>query len=162
MSAGTLIVHGPTGNMNGALDYDGTFTMTGGLLIAAGSARMAQAPDTSSTQYVVMHTFDSQQTAGTLVHLGTKDGENVLTFAPNKAYQSIVFSSPELENGATYLVFSGGSSTGTATDGLYAEGSYQAGAQVASLTLDGIVTGGDPRGSFPGRPGGRMRPPGGG
>jgi hypothetical protein len=162
MTAGVLIVHGPTGEMNSALDYDGTFTMTGGFLVAAGSARMAQAPDTSSTQYVVMHTFASRQTAGTLVHLEAQDGEPLFTFAPNKAYQSIVFSSPELEHGATYLVFSGGSSTGTATDGLYTEGSYKDGAQVASLTLESIVTGGDPHGSFRGRPGGRMRPPGGG
>jgi len=163
MTQGTLIVHGPTGNMNGALDYNGTFTMTGGFLVAAGSAGMAQAPDTSSTQYVVMHTFSSPQAAGTLVHLETQSGENVLTFAPNKTYQSVVFSSPELEYGATYHVFSGGKSTGTVTDGLYSGGTYAAGARETSLTLSSIVTGGDPRGGgFRGMPGGRQRPPGGG
>lgn len=158
MTQGALIVHGPTGNMNGALDYNGSFRITGGLLVAAGSAGMAQAPDTSSTQYVVMHTFPSQQAAGTLVHLETQDGEDVLTFAPNKTYQSVVFSSPELENGATYLLFSGGRSTGTVTDGLYTRGAYAAGQQVTSLTLSSIVTGANPWG---GGPGGQM-PPGGG
>ena len=84
-------------------------------------------------------------------------------FTPNKTYQSVVFPSPELEYGATYFVFSGGNSTGTATDGLCAEGSYQAGAQETSLTLESIVTGGDPRGGgFHGMPGGRQRPQGGG
>lgn len=163
MTQGTLIVHGPTGNMNGALDYNGTFTMTGGFLVAGGSAGMAQAPDTSSTQYVVMHTFASPQAGGTLVHLESQSGENILTFAPNKTYQSVVFSSPELENGATYLVFSGGNSTGTVTDGLYSGGTYTAGHQETSLTLSSIVTGGDPRGGgFRGGPpgGGRTRPGG--
>jgi hypothetical protein len=159
MTQGVLIVHGPTGNMNGALDYDGGFAMTGGFLVAAGSAGMAQAPDTSSTQYVVAHTFASPQAAGTLVHLETKGGESLLTFAPTKVYQSVVFSSPELQNGATYLLFSGGSSTGTPTDGLYSGGTYTGGKQEASLTLTSIVTGAR-EGGFPGGPGGRGRPGG--
>ena len=37
-TGGTVIVHGPTEYMNGALDYDGGFKLTGGLLVAAGSA----------------------------------------------------------------------------------------------------------------------------
>jgi hypothetical protein len=90
---------------------------------------------------------------GTVVHLETQGGANVLTFAPNKTYQSVVFSSPMLENGATYPVFSGGKSTGTATDGLYSGGSYTAGHQETSLTLLRIVTGGNPRGGgFRGAP----------
>lgn len=37
-------VCGPTGNGNGALDYDGSCEITGGILVAAGSAGMAEAP----------------------------------------------------------------------------------------------------------------------
>lgn len=33
MTAGTLIVNGPTDDGNGALDYDGTFTMDGGIFL---------------------------------------------------------------------------------------------------------------------------------
>jgi len=163
MAAGVLLIHGPTGNMNGALDCDGFFTMTGGFLVAAGSAGMAQAPDDSSTQYVMAHTFAAPQRAGTLFHIETRDGENVLTFTPAKTYQSVVFSAPELELGETYLVYSGGSSNGVLTDGLYSGGTYRGGTQEASLTLASIVTGANPRGGgFRGAPGGgRMRPPGG-
>ncbi|MFN2132576.1 MAG: carbohydrate-binding domain-containing protein, partial [Anaerolineae bacterium] len=92
----------------------------------------------------------------------TAEDQELLTFAPSKAYQSIVFSSPELGNGANLVVYAGGRSTGTVTDGLYAGGTYTAGTQVTSLTITSIVTGGGATmGGFPGGPGG-MRSPGGG
>jgi hypothetical protein len=171
MTGGVVIVNGPTANNNGALDYTGAFNVTGGFLVAAGSSGMAQAPSASSTQYSVMHTFPSPQAAGTIVHLETEDGEDILTFVPTKAYQSIVLSSPKLNNGSTYVVYSGGSSTGTVTDGLYSGGTYTAGTQVASFTISSMVTGGGGGrgggggGQMPpsgGEGGGQMLPPGGG
>jgi hypothetical protein len=140
MSGGTVIVHGPTASFDGALDYDGSFTITGGTLIAAGSAGMAQAPGTTSTQPSVRVTFPTSQPAGTVVHIGTASGEELLTFVPTKAYQSLVVSSPDLEIGGTYLVYTGGSSTGTITDGLYSGGTYTVGTQVTSFTVAGAVT----------------------
>ena len=161
MTGGVVIVNGPTANNNGALDYAGAFNITGGFIVAVGSSGMAQAPSTSSTQYSVMHTFPSPQAAGTMVHIETKDGEEILTFVPTKAYQSVLLSSPELKNGSTYMVYSGGSSTGTVTDGLYSDGTYTAGTQVTSLTISSMVTGAG-SGGFPGGPGGNMPGPGGG
>jgi hypothetical protein len=148
MTGGIVLVNGPTANNNGALDHV-TFKITGGFLAATGSAGMAQAPSTSSTQYSLMHNFSTVQAAGTLVHIATSDGKEMVTFGPTKTYQSFVISSPELQNGATYVVYSGGRSTGVATDSLYAGGKYTAGAQVASYTLTSVVTGagmGGPRG----------------
>jgi hypothetical protein len=157
MTGGVVIVNGPTFHGNGPLDYYGAFEITGGFLVAVGSSGMAQAPSTSSTQYSVMHTFPSPQAAGTMIHIETKDGEEILTFVPTKAYQSVVLSSPKLKNGSTYKVYSGGSSTGTVTDGLYSGGTYTVGAQVTSFTISSMVTGaGSPRGGFFG--GGRRRP----
>lgn len=140
MTGGRVIVNGPTNSGNGALDYNGAFKMTGGFLVAAGSAGMAQAPDTSSTRYSVMVTYSSVQAAGTMVHIESADGEDILTFAPAKAYQSVVVCSPDLKEGSTYGVYSGGSSTGTVADGLYAGGTYTAGTQVTGVTISGIVS----------------------
>jgi len=85
MSAGTVIVHGPTQDMNAAIDYDGTFVISGGFLVAAGSAGMAQAPSNSSTQRSVKITYSQAKAAGTLVHIQkTSDSANILTFAPAK------------------------------------------------------------------------------
>jgi hypothetical protein len=162
MTDGTVIVTGPTNNGNGAIDYNGTFNMTGGYLLAVGSSGMAQAPSASSTQYAVLYNFDTQQAAGTLVHIESADGTEVLTFTPTKTYQSVVLSSPELANGTTYAVYTGGSSSGTSTDGLYSGGAYSAGTQTASFTISSVITsvgavgGGGPGGGGPG--GGGPRP----
>jgi hypothetical protein len=154
MTGGVVIINGPTANDNGALDHV-AFKMTGGFLVAVGSSGMAQAPDTSSTQYSVKLNLTSSQPANTLVHLETKDGTDVLTFRPTKAYQSVVLSSPGLKNGASYVVYSGGNSTGKITDGLYSEGTYTAGTQTTSFTISSIVTSiGSSMGGFPGGAGG--------
>lgn len=154
ITGGALLVNGPTSSGNGALDYDGTFAMSRGYLVAAGSSGMAQAPGTSSSQYSILVTIPSSQPAGTMVHIETEDGENILTFVPTKAYQSLVFSSSLLENGTTYTVYAGGSSTGTNTDGLYTGGTYTAGTQVTSFTISGIITNAGSAG--PGLQGGRV------
>lgn len=140
MSGGTVIVNGPENNGNGPLDYSGSFNLTGGYLLAVGSSGMAQAPSTSSTQYSILYNFDSIQAPGTLLHIASEDGAEVLTFMPTRSYQSMVLSSPELETGSTYLVYTGGSSTGTNTDGLYSEGTYTPGSQAASFTISSMVS----------------------
>lgn len=159
MTGGTVIINGPTRNDNGALDYFGTFEVTGGLLVAVGSSGMAEAPSASSSQYAVMVNLSSAQSAGTMIHIESQDGEEVLSFVPTKAYQSVVLCSPELANGSTYVVYAGGSSTGTVTDGLYSGGAYTPGTQVASFSISSIVTTvGSSGGAFPGgMPGGPAR-----
>ncbi|MBI3151945.1 MAG: carbohydrate-binding domain-containing protein [Chloroflexi bacterium] len=159
MTAGTVIVNGPVENMNSPLDYSSAFNLTGGYLLAVGSSGMAQAPSASSTQYSVQYGFESQQAAGTLVHIETESGEEILTFMPTKAYQSVVLSSPALANGSTYVIYSGGSSSGAAVDGLYSDGTYTAGTQIASFSISSMVTtAGTTGGGFPGGGPGGGRP----
>ena len=140
MTDGVVLISGPTENMNGALDYMGQFNISGGFLVAAGSAGMAQAPSESSAQYSLLIGFNGTAKAGTLVHIETSDGEPVLTFAPAKQYQTLVFSSPDLERGPTYDVYLGGSSGGEASDGLYQGGSYTSGTEYTSFTVSDTVT----------------------
>ena len=139
MTGGKAIVNGPTSNNNGALDYS-TCKVTGGLLLAAGSAGMAQDPGTSSTQYSILLDFGSMQQAGTLVNIQTSRGTEILSFAPSKAFQSIAFSSPNLLKGSRYDVYYGGSSTGTVIDGLYQDGVYTPGSKYTSFTVSSAVT----------------------
>ena len=135
MSGGTMIVNGPTGNDNGALDYDGTFEVTGGFLLAVGSVGMAESTSASSTQETLAFSYGSTQSAGVMIHIETESGEEILTFVPVKAYQTVVLCTPDLALGTTYEVYSGGSSTGTETDGLYSDGTYTAGTRLGSITL---------------------------
>ena len=140
MTGGTVIVNGPTVDYNGALDYDREFTMAGGTLVAVGSSGMAQTPDATSTQYTLALNLASPQPAGTLFHLEAEDGTGILTFAPIREYQSVIYSSSELKKGSTYNVYVGGSSTGSVVDGVYSGGSYTPGTRSASLTISNIVT----------------------
>ena len=93
--------------------------------------------------------------AGTLVHLQSADGEDIFTFAPSKIFQSVVFSSPVLDNGTNYVLYTGGNSTGNSVDGYYSGGAYSHGTQVASFTITSTVTrSGMTGGGFQGGPGG--------
>jgi hypothetical protein len=141
MSGGTVLIHGPTAQNNGALDYDTGFRMTGGFLVAAGSSGMAMAPGSNSTQYSLLLNVTSALPAGTLFHIQDSEGQDVLTFSPARQYQSIAFSSAKLKKGSTYSVFIGGSSSGTVTDGLYSGGAYKAGgAAYTTFTVSSVVT----------------------
>ncbi|WP_088656154.1 carbohydrate-binding domain-containing protein [Geofilum rhodophaeum] len=140
MTGGTVIVNGPTSNGDGALDYDQKFTISGGLLIAAGSSNMAQAPGTASSQPVISIAFSGTVSAGTLVHLATKEGAGVLTFAPLKNMQHLVISSPELAVGESYMLYKGGSYSGRYFRGLYTEGSYTQGTLYKEWTINSMVT----------------------
>jgi len=140
MTDGVVIVNGPTQQMNGALDYDAGFKMTGGFLVAAGSSGMAQAPGAASSQYSALVYLTATQPAGTLVHIQDSTGKDILTFAPTKVYQSIAFSSPELGKGATYDIYIGGKSSGTMTDSLYKGGTYTPGTRYTSFTISNVVT----------------------
>jgi hypothetical protein len=140
MTDGTVVVNGPTANNNAPIDYDGSFRITGGYLLAVGSSGMAQIPGASSSQNSVLITLSAAQTAGSLVHLQASDGTALATFKPSKKYQSVAFSSPDLKTGTTYSLYLGGSSTGTATDGLYSGGSYTVGTLSKSFTISSVST----------------------
>lgn len=105
VSGGTVIVNGPTNNGNGALDYAGSFRMTGGTLIAAGASGMAQSV-TPSGCYALMITWPSMLAAGTEVRLTDRSGNEVFSFAPEKSYNSIVICSPAL-SASDYVLYSG-------------------------------------------------------
>ncbi|NGZ76436.1 carbohydrate-binding domain-containing protein [Saccharibacillus alkalitolerans] len=115
MTGGTVTVYGPTNDGNGSLDYDGTFVISGGTLLAAGSAGMAQAPSDTSSQLSVAMTFADTQAAGTQVDVKDAEGRTVATVAPSKEFRAVIVSSAELKDGGTYTVSAGGSDVVTFT-----------------------------------------------
>ena len=137
MTGGTVIVHGPTANNNAAIDYDVSFKISGGFLVAAGSSGMAQAPSTSSTQRSVHLKYQSARTG--MVNI-QRSGTSLLTFVPAKSFQSLVFSAPTLTAASGYSAYKLGSSTGTLKDGLYTGGTYTPGTLSTTFTISNIVT----------------------
>lgn len=140
MSDGTVIVSGPTNNNNGALDYDQSFEQSGGFLIATGSAGMAMATSDTSSQNAMIMTYPELQKAGTLLHLEDSEGNTIATLAPEKDYQTAVISSPELANDTSYTLYSGGTASGTETNGLYSDGDYQNGTSVVEFSIANTIT----------------------
>jgi hypothetical protein len=115
--------------------------MTGGTLLAVGSIFMggSQAPDASSTQCSVSFDFASNKQANTYIHLRYSNGTQIFTFKVSKLYRSVVFCSPELKVGLSYSLYTGGSSTGPSTDGMYS-GTYNPGTLAKSFSISSIVT----------------------
>ena len=151
MTGGFVIVQGPAFQGNGPLDVNGEFEISGGFLIAAGSAGMPEIPSTSSTQNSIAMVLDSTQPGGTIIHIESMDGEEILTYESPKDYQLFVFTSPELQANTTYNVYTGGDSTGKVANGLYSGGTYTAGTQITSFTISSTVTTiGSFSGGFPG------------
>ncbi|MDD4595527.1 MAG: carbohydrate-binding domain-containing protein [Candidatus Izemoplasmatales bacterium] len=140
MSGGTVIVSGPTDSGNGPLDYDSTFTMTGGQFVAAGSSGMAQNISSSSTQYGVLIYFSSTLTS--LIRISDASGGEVITFKPEKSYQCLLVCSPNLKSGQTYSIYTGGNVTAYDTQdcGYYTNATYTIGALYSTFTIQAIAT----------------------
>lgn len=139
MSGGLVIVHGPTADMDAPIDYDGSFKMTGGTIIALGSSGMAQQPGSSSTQYSVLVKFSSVA-AGRLLNLKSSAGKDIVTIACVKTVKSLAVSSPELDKGS-YTLSAGGSYSVAANGyGLFAGGSYSGGTAVKTFSVSNMIT----------------------
>ncbi|WP_099157171.1 carbohydrate-binding domain-containing protein [Virgibacillus ndiopensis] len=140
MTDGTVIVYGPTSSGNGALDYDQSFHIEGGILVAAGSSGMAQGISDTSPQHAVMMTFAEMQKAGTTVYMEDRNGKQVFAIAPEKSYQTIIISTPDLANEQTYTLNSGGVLTGKNKDGLYEAAEYEDDSPSVEFTLSDMMT----------------------
>jgi hypothetical protein len=138
-TAGTVIVNGPIDNGNGPLDFS-TYKMTGGFLIAVGSSGMAQALTSTSTQCSVLVNFQTSYAAGTLIHVESSTGSNIVTFKTTKLFQSVVVCASSLHQGSTYNIYVGGSSTGSLKDGINTGGTYSGGTLYKTFTLSSTVT----------------------
>lgn len=120
-TGGAITIDGPTANMDGALDYDDTYDISGGSVFAAGSAGMLQTVSESSSVNCLAVIYTNTQSAGTTISIKNADGNTVAEYTPSKAYQSFVFASGDLKDSGTYTVYSGDS-------------------QLCSVTLSGTVT----------------------
>ena len=103
VSGGEIYVSGPTRGGNGALDYGTEGVITGGILIAVGSADMAENFGPSSTQGSILLPVGNQA-AGNAVSIADERGTVLASFRPEKSYQSVVISCPGLEAGESYTV----------------------------------------------------------
>lgn len=141
ISGGETYISGPTDGGNGALDFGTDATVTGGILLAAGSSAMAENFGTASTQGAILLTVGAQA-AGTAVTLTDSAGEVLPEWTPKKFFECVNVTCPALVQGGTY----------TLTVGDFSK----------TLTLDTLIYGtSGGMGGFGGKDGfGSMQPPG--
>ncbi len=136
LNGGVLVALG--GNApEGGLDCDNCqIALNGGIVIAAGGANST--PSSSSAQRVVVL---GSRPVDTVIHIEQDDGTDVLTFKVSKAYQSMIFTSPDLAANTTYIAYTSGSvSGGTNFHGLYTGATYSGGSAWATFTTNAVVT----------------------
>ena len=135
MTGGYVVVAGSVNGGNGALDYDQSFNITGGTLIAYGANGMWQNPSNSSSQYSIC--FGVTGKSGDKLVLKDSNGNEIASTEATKAYGAIVISSSDLKQGETYSLFVNGS-----------ESSSQTLTSIVTSNLSGEMNGGMPGGGM--------------
>lgn len=145
-SGGFLTIFGPTDSGNGAIDYERSYAMSGGTLIALGSIGMAQTPSTLSQPCL---SINAQAAAGDVIEV--RSGNDViLSVETPKDAQSLIFSSDKFKSGTDYDIYISDtlSVTVTANEGVSGNG---------GMGMGGMRPGGNHGpGGFGGAPGGRF------
>ncbi len=106
---GETYVSGPTSSGNGALDYDGSAAITGGIFLAAGATGMAQNFGSTSTQGAMLVNISGS--AGSTLKLTDENGKVLIEWTADKSFGCVVLSSPEIVQGKTYTVSVGSNQT---------------------------------------------------
>lgn len=107
INGGYIRVFGPENSGNSSLDFYSTLTINGGTVVAAGSAGMAESPDEGSTQNILIAYLSQNYDAGTSLVVNADDGTEIINTVPDKRYQWVCISSPEIETGKTYTISAG-------------------------------------------------------
>ena len=103
---GALRVSGPSMIMEGAIDLDGQFIVTGGELITAGSV---QTVSSNSTQPVILLSYSRQHPSGALISIRDRNGNTLLEYTSETAFSYSGLTSPNFRTGETYTLFINGS-----------------------------------------------------
>ena len=140
IDGGVVLVHGPKSQPEVGADINGTFKINGGLVVVAGpNSMMTESAASSSTQNSMLAKWSQSLAANSLFHIEDASGKSLLTFQCRRAYTSLLFSSPEFVNGS-YKIMTGGTCTGTNSNGLFTGGEYTGGTLKKSFTISQKVS----------------------
>lgn len=107
IDGGDIYVSGPSGSMNGGLDYTTTGQINGGNVVVTEITSMAENFDSTSSQVSFMYGLSSTMEAGTTVKLTDKDGTVLVERETIKEFNCVTISLPELKVGETYTLTCG-------------------------------------------------------
>lgn len=116
VTGGETYVFGPASDGDGSLDFAGTGTITGGVVMCAGSSGMAQNFGDASTQGSMLVSASGQ--AGDAIKLVDEDENVVASCEARTSYSCVLVSAPGVESGKTYTLSCGDASSEITMDGL--------------------------------------------
>ena len=116
VTGGETYVFGPASDGDGSLDFAGTGTITGGVVMCAGSSGMAQNFGDASTQGSMLVSASGQ--AGDAIQLVDEDENVVASCEARTSYSCVLVSAPGVESGKTYTLTCGDASSEITMDGL--------------------------------------------
>lgn len=157
ISGGEVYVSGPTNDGNGALDYAGSGSITGGTLIATGSTGMAQSLDAAGSQGVMLVSVSGS--VGDTIEVLDEDGNVLCSTVAAKQFACAVISCAGLDPNGTHTVRVGSAEASvTLRDGSYSDVSGGMGGMAAPGGQGGTAPGGQGGATTTGTaPGGGMR-----
>lgn len=108
ISGGVIRVSLTASGSNNAIDYGsesgGICQITGGELVACGSAAMAEGFSDTSTQCAVLYNLGYTAEAGTELRVMDASGRVILSYTAPCSFSSVSLSSPEMQLGETYTI----------------------------------------------------------
>ncbi len=105
-TGGEAYVCGPTDSANAALDFGTEIQFEGGIMIAVDDSRM-QEPIKNSPMQGVIRAETGSQSAGTNITITDENGNELLSFTPEKSYGTITVSHPDIKQGSNYIITAG-------------------------------------------------------
>ncbi len=104
MTDGYLIVYATSETNQSPIDFDGSFTVSGGLVVAIGSTGMIQAIDSSSSQASLLYADTEEYSAGTEISLLDSDGNSIITLEAVRDFTGLIMSCEAMVDGASFTL----------------------------------------------------------
>lgn len=130
VTGGVLLVSGPTSDGDGAFDYDGSATTSGGTVLMVGSTGMAQS-FIGGTQAFAMTSASGE--AGESVCVVDGSGNVVVSLTATKRFGMVLTSSVAFAEGGEYALVIGGEVANANADG-YTDSSTVSGGSETAIT----------------------------
>lgn len=138
ITGGETYIYASERGGNGALDYNGEGTITGGIVAASGISGMMQNFGENSTQGSIL--LSSQSMQSEVVSVTDSNGDSIIEFQPEKQYNSIVVSTPDIIDGGTYNINMGTENTSVTMSGLiYGSGKNMGGHGGRGMSPNGQI-----------------------
>ena len=138
INGGSVLAQSHANSMDSGLDADLGIIINSGVVCATGNM-YEEISEKSAQQYAQFY-FAEKQKGGVPLVVTDAEGNYVLAYTPVNDFSILEFSLPDMVDGATYHLYSGGTITGTITNGIYTEViNYEDGTQMGHR---GIMQGG--------------------